>query len=329
MRYVTAANGRLRRSALSSRPIALVLAAVAMASGGAVWRVGIDRTASGPDAPPLKDTSSLFDSRFFIGSAPQSFATTSPSSLFVRSLPSELEIKLQQAKGLLAQKLKSGDSQKAVSAEPPTIPPTMQMVTVVPLPRARPAEANLDLQVNRSAKADDRTLLQKLSDLFPGRITLASLAPDGGLLGDAPDLSALGYDGLTAVYDISAHAVFMPNGSKLEAHSGFGSLKDDPGHVSEPNVGATPPAVYDLKPREQTFHSVQALRMIPVEGGATRGREGLLVHSYMLGPNGDSNGCVSIKDYDRFLSAFKSGAIKRLVVVASLTDASGRPLLRS
>src|SRR5277367_1377303 len=319
MGYATGANGRLRRSALSWWPIAMVVGAVAVASGTAAWMAEVDPAVSGSHSAALKDTSSLFDNRFLAGNSRQSFATAPPPTLFVRTLPSELEIKLQQAKGLLAQKLKSGDSQKAMLAEPPTIPPTMQTVTVVPLPRARPAEANLDLQVNRSAKADDRTLLQKFSDLFPGRITLASLAPDGALLGEAPDLSALGYDGLTAVYDISAHVVFLPNGSKLEAHSGFGSLKDDPGHVSEPNVGATPPAVYDLKPREQAFHSVQALRMIPVEGGATRGREGLLVHSYMLGPNGDSNGCVSIKDYDRFLSAFKSGAIKRLVVVASLT----------
>jgi hypothetical protein len=185
------------------------------------------------------------------------------------------------------------------------------------------------LQSSRSTQTDDRTLLQKFSDLFPGRITLASLAPDGGFLSDAPDLSALGYDSLTAVYDISAHTVFMPNGSKLEAHSGFGSLKDDPGHVSEPNVGATPPAVYDLKPRERTFHSIQALRMIPVGGEATRGRAGLLVHSYMLGPNGDSNGCVSIKNYDQFLRAFQNGELKRLVVVASLSDAPRRPLLKS
>jgi hypothetical protein len=112
----------------------------------------------------------------------------------------------------------------------------------------------------------------------------------------------------------------MPNGLKLEAHSGFGSLMDDPGHVSERNVGATPPNVYDLKRRERLFHGVQVLRMIPVGGNGALGRSGLLAHSYMLGANGDSNGCVSIRNYEKFLKAFSNGEIKRLVVVASLGD---------
>jgi hypothetical protein len=46
----------------------------------------------------------------------------------------------------------------------------------------------------------------------------------------------------------------------------------------------------------------------------------LLVHSYMLGPNGDSNGCVSIRDYNRFLTAYRNGEITRLVVVPSLRE---------
>ena len=62
------------------------------------------------------------------------------------------------------------------------------------------------------------------------------------------------------------------------------------------------------------------VRMIPVGDNGAFGRSGLLAHSYMLGPNGDSNGCVSIKDYDKFLKAFSNGEIKRLVVVPSLGD---------
>jgi hypothetical protein len=38
----------------------------------------------------------------------------------------------------------------------------------------------------------------------------------------------------------------------------------------------------------------------------------------MLGPNGDSNGCVVFKNYEAFLQAFQNGDVKRLVVVAHL-----------
>jgi len=38
----------------------------------------------------------------------------------------------------------------------------------------------------------------------------------------------------------------------------------------------------------------------------------------MLGPNGDSNGCVVFKTTRPFLQAFQNGEVKRLVVVAHL-----------
>jgi hypothetical protein len=60
--------------------------------------------------------------------------------------------------------------------------------------------------------------------------------------------------------------------------------------------------------------------MTPVDSESTLGRTGLLVHSYMLGPDGASNGCVSIRNYERFLKAYGDGEVTRLVVVHSLTD---------
>jgi hypothetical protein len=38
----------------------------------------------------------------------------------------------------------------------------------------------------------------------------------------------------------------------------------------------------------------------------------------MLGPKGDSNGCVSFRDYGAFLRAYKNGEIRRLAVVSHL-----------
>jgi hypothetical protein len=50
------------------------------------------------------------------------------------------------------------------------------------------------------------------------------------------------------------------------------------------------------------------------------GRDGILAHSYLLGPKGESNGCVSLKDYAAFLDAFDRGEINRLVVVERLAN---------
>jgi hypothetical protein len=125
-------------------------------------------------------------------------------------------------------------------------------------------------------------------------------------------------DGRTAIYDIAAHEVYFPNGDKLEAHSGLGSKLDDPRYVSVKYQGPTPPNVYDLVLRKQRFHGVRAIRLIPVGAGKMFGRDGLLAHSYMLGPNGQSNGCVSFRDYSAFLSAFLKGEVERLVVVEHL-----------
>jgi hypothetical protein len=39
----------------------------------------------------------------------------------------------------------------------------------------------------------------------------------------------------------------------------------------------------------------------------------------MLGPSGQSNGCVSFRDYPKFLRAYLRGEINRIVVVPRLS----------
>lgn len=326
---VTADGPRSRRRTPASEWMLGVFAAVAVASGAAAWitdRDSNDVIASRPEPAVLRDNHPLsFDERFSAGSASDRLAAGLQPRSLSKIVFRELDLKIQQAKNRLAQKLQS-EEWRAALVEPPVSAeePAPAKATIVPLPRSRPTLAELEPPVSTPvAQPEDRTFLQKLSDLLPARITLASLAPDGGLLaGRGPNLASLGYDNFTAVYDISAHAVYMPNGSRLEAHSGYGRLMDDPEHVSEHMVGATPPSVYELKPRERLFHGVEALRMLPVGGGDALGRTGLLTHPYMLGPNGDSNGCVSIKNYETFLQAYKNGEIKRLVVVPNLNQSA-------
>jgi hypothetical protein len=230
---------------------------------------------------------------------------------------------------MLAQKLQGDDWRASLTdngqpaVEEPARP--SQRADAIPMPRARPVQADFSAQIASSQayadtnpRVDNRNFFEKFTD----KIRLASLTPGDGLLGRAPDLAALGYDSKTAVYDIKAKALYLPSGVALEAHSGMGALMDDPDHVDQRMVGATPPATYDLKPREKLFHGVRALRMTPTDGTSALGRVGLLTHTYMLGPRGDSNGCVSIKDYDRFLKAYDNGEFNRLVVVPSLSGAA-------
>jgi hypothetical protein len=73
-----------------------------------------------------------------------------------------------------------------------------------------------------------------------------------------------GYDHYTAVYDISARVVYLPDGTRLEAHSGLGQALDNPRFVAERAVGPTPPHLYQLTLREALFHGVQAIRLNPV-----------------------------------------------------------------
>ncbi len=122
----------------------------------------------------------------------------------------------------------------------------------------------------------------------------------------------------TAIYDIEAHTVYLPNGERLEAHSGLGGMLDDPHYIDKKARGPTPPNVYDLALRDGLFHGVQAIRLNPVNDDKMFGRDGILAHPYMLGPTGQSFGCVSFKDYSEFLQAFERGEVDRLVVVRHL-----------
>jgi Protein of unknown function (DUF2778) len=280
----------IRRSV--ARPIVWVGAACVVAGLFATWVA-----TPLPSSPAVQAQVLDFDDRF-------------PAELNAPEVP-QGNIRLALSEGLRLAELSEGDVQTPDLGQLPRPAPR----TSIPLPKSRPAAAEQQVQLPQS---DDRTLVQKLAGLFHPQLLLASATPEDGLSG-AEINPAVMSNNSTAVYVISDRAVYLPSGTRLEAHSGLGLTKDDPRHVGDKNVGATPPAVYELKPREQLFHGVQALRMNPV-GGDTLGREGLLVHSFMLGPDGDSNGCVSIRDYDRFLTAFQRGEIKRLIVVPTSAD---------
>jgi hypothetical protein len=256
----------------------------------------------------------LLDPTYSLGAAPGTFSKTArakPDNRVAVATPGQAALQMQ-------------------AASPQLPPANRQFAENVPLPMRRPAELRAMQNMNPStaelahankasipspAATEEASIFQKMFPKPQAGPTLAYASPDGGISGE----QSPSYDRWTAVYDISAHTVYMPDGTRLEAHSGLGSRLDDPRHADEKMRGATPPHVYDLQPREALFHGVQALRLNPVGGeGEIFGRAGLLAHSYMLGPNGDSNGCVSFRDYDAFLRAYMNQQVKRLVVVAHL-----------
>jgi hypothetical protein len=268
-----------------------------------------------PDAI-RKTYSELLDVTYSLGSPPGTFSENAPGRLDRR----------------LA--MRSPPQAEAAPAEESPLPaPAAQLADSVPLPAPRPSTLRL-LASREIAKAkaailsvtsaEKPTIFEKLyGKPQPKGPMLAFASADFSdvSIPSPGKASAMGnaapYDRSTAVYDITARTVYLPDGSKLEAHSGLGSRLDDPRYVHVKMHGATPPHVYDLEPREALFHGVPALRLKPVGGEeAIFGRTGLLAHTYMLGPNGDSNGCVSFKDYNAFLHAYRSGTIKRLAVVA-------------
>jgi len=143
-------------------------------------------------------------------------------------------------------------------------------------------------------------------------------AVEPGAADDEARIAWPGNRSRVAIYDVSGATVYLPNGERLEAHSGMGALRDNPKHAHVKMRGPTPPATYALRMREQRFHGVEAIRLLPVDGVQPLGRDGLLAHSYMLRIPGDSNGCVVFADYRRFLAAFKAGKITHMVVVPTL-----------
>ena len=242
----------------------------------------------------------------------------------------------------------------APAVEPEIVAPVPQpqdapkLAQITPLPVPRPSELRLpadpeaprvvERQTTRRTRtaavppaptaADNRSFFEKIFGVQRSSgPALAYAAPEddvvdrsrGRKLSPTLPASAGVSAQATAIYDISARMVYMPNGDRLEAHSGLGDKMDDPRFAHVRMQGVTPPHVYDLKEREALFHGVRAIRLHPVGGsGAIHGRAGLLAHTYLLGPRGDSNGCVSFRDYDKFLQAYLRGEVKRLVVVASM-----------
>lgn len=206
--------------------------------------------------------------------------------------------------------------QQVASTQSPGAPPSAEAKASVPLPQPSPI-ARLKFVPRQNASRNPPVQ-------SPPQVAAIPQTPEPGFFdffrkffdrhSDAAR-AMLAANPQTAIYDIEDHVVYLPNGEKLEAHSGYGQWLDDPTSINRKDLGVTPPNVYAISFREQLFHGVRALRLTPIGNGNMYGRDGMLAHTYMLGPNGQSNGCVSFKDYQKFLQAFEDGEVKQLIVI--------------
>ncbi len=295
-----------------------------------------------PAAPSA--LASMFDPAPVLDTATRGFVPQAPKAIAVRT-PAAPEPAVT-----LAALPAAAMAEVPPAAAPRPAAPVARVALTVPLPVRRPEEFRYEprMQTARAASnwmastarasteptrsvfsaavTDDRSFFEKMFDL-PGSSSPAPASNKAmayaGLDSGAVDSAArrrvvpgpVSEPGV-AVYDISAATVTLPNGEVLEAHSGLGVAQDNPDYVHVRMRGATPPGVYDLREREALFHGVRAIRLNPVGGSAAiHGRDGILAHTYMLGPSGASNGCVVFKNYTRFLQAYLRGEVRRMVVV--------------
>lgn len=252
----------------------------------------------------------------------------------VAAAPALPQVEAAPSSGLIAAAFDLFDPEPAYTAALPVAPAAAPQ-----LPQHRLAERAVEAP---SPSASAQTVSSTASPLQPQRDAASAAAkpalPQVAALAPAPPSALSNFmhklfgarpapaaspviadsDGHTAIYDIEAHTVYLPNGERLEAHSGLGSMLDDPHYIDKKARGPTPPNVYDLALRDGLFHGVQAIRLNPVNDDKMFGRDGILAHPYMLGPTGQSFGCVSFKDYSEFLQAFERGEVDRLVVVRHL-----------
>src|SRR5262249_24596818 len=135
--------------------------------------------------------------------------------------------------------------------------PKAQIDAAAPLPRDTAAPVARDAPKRQSARV---AMLPPPANPLP--VTPSSSGP-AALSKAMPPVAASREDILashgpkTAIYDVSAKIVYLPNGEKLEAHSGLGEHMDSLRSVTLRMKGITPPNVYELTEREKLFHGVR------------------------------------------------------------------------
>jgi len=195
----------------------------------------------------------------------------------------------------------------------------------IPLPQARPLiETVVTEQKPADAEpADEKPVARDKRDKKDDDKDIAYAKPERSLFGDlfkgkGNDTGWLGKGTKVAIYDVSNATVYLPDGTKLRAHSGIGHMRDNPRYEHVKMRGPTPVGIYRLSMREKRFYGVEAIRMTSIDGRDPKNRTGLLTHTNLLRGQKGSHGCVAFQNYQPFLKAFKRGQITMMIVVPKM-----------
>jgi hypothetical protein len=249
-------------------------------------------------------------------------ATITEKSTLVTALAEDVPFQELQPFGLVLAKPETEDE--------------LALPSQVPLPEARPlieravvedepvAEKISNEKPADEKPADEKPASRAKRDKKDEAKDVAYAKPERSLFGDlfksrtGDKKGWLGKGTKVAIYDVSSATVYMPDGTKLKAHSGIGHMRDNPRYEHVKMRGPTPAGIYRLSMREKRFYGVEAIRMTSIDGRHPKNRTGLLTHTNLLRGQKGSHGCVAFVNYQPFLRAFKRGQITMLVVVPEL-----------
>src|SRR3954467_13158648 len=173
------AEGLLSRRRIGrAETILLSLAAVALALGAAAWVADIGGSASLVTAALPPASAPSFDDRFASASSNPPARELGLRTL-ERSAVNAVQLKLRDAKAMLAQKLQGDDWRSTLTDDDRHMSEETrqsQRADAIPMPRSRPPQADISAQIASSqayaeTRVDNRNFFEKFTD----KIRLASL----------------------------------------------------------------------------------------------------------------------------------------------------------
>src|SRR5882757_7510607 len=249
----------LSRNMFGGAALACIVLGCAWTLTANVLGTGADPAAVSANVEPVTGSAVTFSARFdALGAGPEGLSVVRKSAPVVRQASDairktymallDVTYSLGPPPGSFSATMPRGpDRQLAMlppdQSEAQDVASPQRAAESVPLPAPRPSTLRLlasrEIEKAKAAilsvTAEKPSIFEKLwGKPQPKGSLLAFASADFGDVSipgpgkASPMGNAAPYDRQTAVYDITARTVYLPDGSKLEAHSGLGAKLDDP-----------------------------------------------------------------------------------------------------